>query len=322
MHNSQSGTMVVPTSVDSGNPQAALLNNNCTGCHTGVNAAADVGSTIPYVLTTSGVEYGSTGTEILSNTLAGGNFYWLTESAAKGHNVKTISNTNNKVPPGGSVSMNLTCAGSSGCHGDPAISNEAYSIRYAHHSDTSLSIDGSTIARSYRYLDGIVGIEDSDYEFRPDASNHNQYKGYRRTTDDTSTNTETTMSYLCSRCHVNFHSGAGDLGFSDDAAPFESPWLRHPTDFDLADASGSEYDSYNKVSGTAKAYSVISPVASTSVASVLPAVLSTAGDAIIMCLTCHRAHGTPNDAILRWDYKAWPGAAGYNGCEVCHTSKN
>ncbi|MCK4838726.1 MAG: hypothetical protein KAS94_07960, partial [Desulfobulbaceae bacterium] len=45
------------------------------------------------------------------------------------------------------------------------------------------------------------------------------------------------------------------------------------------------------------------------------------GTAIITCITCHRAHGSPYDYSLRWNYKAWPGATA-GGCYDCHTVKN
>ena len=49
--------------------------------------------------------------------------------------------------------------------------------------------------------------------------------------------------------------------------------------------------------------------------------------AIVMCLTCHRAHGSPNHASLRWNYRAWPGNDPFEGvpqggCQICHTSKS
>ena len=51
-----------------------------------------------------------------------------------------------------------------------------------------------------------------------------------------------------------------------------------------------------------------------------------AGDtgAIVMCLSCHRAHGSPENDLLRWDYSSIQAGTGTNdnGCFVCHTTKN
>jgi hypothetical protein len=46
------------------------------------------------------------------------------------------------------------------------------------------------------------------------------------------------------------------------------------------------------------------------------------GDAIITCITCHRAHGSPWDYTLRWNYQLWPGGPDEGGCYNCHAAKN
>ena len=70
MHNSQNNQTVT----DSGSPNQALLVSDCIGCHTGQNTGVN---TEPYVHDTSPPLYRTTGTEPDSNTLAGGNFYWV-----------------------------------------------------------------------------------------------------------------------------------------------------------------------------------------------------------------------------------------------------
>ena len=82
---------------------------------------------------------------------------------------------------------------------------------------------------------------------------------------------------------------------------------------------GGEYANYN---GDGSTYSVVAPLASVNVTAAISSGVLTGGDkAIVNCISCHRAHGTPNDAILRWDYKGWP-TAGYDGCSICHSTKN
>jgi predicted CXXCH cytochrome family protein len=320
MHASQGTDDMVYGTYGSSTRQPSLLRNNCTGCHAGTNTPTSLANDQPYVFTPSDVDYGSTGTT--GNTLAGGNFYWLTQGDTagfpKGHNIVGLvgpdTNHPSNTPPGGAAGEQLTCAGLTGCHGDRIIDNQVMSIRGAHHSDSTLSVDGSSVKRSYRWLDGIKGYEDTDYEYQPDRSTHNQYKGQDRTGDD-NTNTAT-MSHFCADCHGDFHFGASTAGVAN--ATFASPWIRHPTDYDMDLTAGTEYASFNKGIGV-KFYSVTVPLASTDVSS--PIANVGADSAIVMCLSCHRAHGSPYDSILRWDYKAWP-AGGYNGCVICHTTKD
>ncbi|MEJ2200991.1 MAG: cytochrome c3 family protein [Desulfuromonadaceae bacterium] len=172
------------------------------------------------------------------------------------------------------------------------------------------TIDGSTVVQSYRFLLGIVGLEDEDWEFTKDATDHNQYKGSADTVDGS------TISYLCCECHGQFHTAAGSNGESGAA-----PWLRHPTDYDMNGTLGTtEYLDYN----VDNSYSIEAPVASTDVSAVKSAVLAGAGDAIVTCVSCHRAHGSPYEDLLRWDYSTMIAGNGSNtdGCFVCHTTKD
>ena len=326
MHNSQGGAAVARVLNKDGwsmevtsTPNEALLNTNCIGCHQGNND----GGITPYVLYPSGPIYGNTGTESETTTLAGGNFYWVCNGQeATGHNVSgiTISDIRfGNTPPGGeALSGQLTCAGTNGCHGDRAISNETEAMLKSHHAnDMTKWKDGSTLANSFRFLYSVQGFEDQQYEYRPTYNRHNKYYGIDRTLE--TQNDDSTISSLCAKCHGDFHQGSGKIA----SGTFGSGvWLRHPTDFDMGSATTSdEYANYN--GGGADNYSVISPVGTTSkTEEVNRTVLATNGDAIVMCLSCHRAHGTPYQAILRWDYKAWPGPGGYNGCAVCHTTKD
>jgi predicted CXXCH cytochrome family protein len=331
MHNSQAGDLVTRNLIDGQygdriNPNRALLNTNCIGCHQGLNASGSL--TPPNVLDINGPNYGTTGTE--GNTLAGGSFYWVSHNAATGHNVSGVAPPDNRLgnlPPGQTVPLSgqLTCAGTTGCHGDRTVSGQIASMLTAHHNnDMTTWKDGSSLPASYRFLNGIQGLEDQQYEYLPGsglagAGHHNKYYGRDRIneTDDA----EGTISSVCAQCHGDFHNGSGNLAA---ASMGSGVWLRHPTDFDMAHTDvDSEYRLYGDSSGSGtNEYSVISPVATANMSDSLNSTVFTENDdAIVMCLSCHRAHGTPYDAILRWDYKAWPGD-GFNGCAVCHTSKD
>ncbi|MEA2083410.1 MAG: cytochrome c3 family protein [Thermodesulfobacteriota bacterium] len=317
IHNSQDGLKMAYNT----GPNPSLLRNDCIGCHTGTN----ITDSFPFVLDTLEPDYIPTGTEGTTNTLAGGNFYWGVSNDSMGHNVVGITTNEDQTlhltPPGGTaLGARLACAGQYGCHGDRSKSGQFEAMKNSHHyTKPLLWQDGSTIAKSYRFLDGIQGFGHTTYEYRPSQTSHNKYYGKDRSLE--TDNAAGTISSLCSQCHGDFHNGSGNVasgGFGGGV------WLRHPTDFDMGRASiSSEFDSYNGGSGTNNPYSVISPVATANTgASVNQTVYTSSDDAIVMCLSCHRPHGTPYSSLLRWNYKGWPGLGGYNGCAKCHTEKN
>lgn len=346
MHDSQGGSSDLG---DTNAQSKLLLYGTCVSCHTGTNTdtAGVLDNSIPYVYDDTAVDYGTANTGTDGNTLAGGNFYWVTTGDQYGHNVQGVAaaiDTTLTTPPGFNNAFNqngaiaagswattdwLTCAGTNGCHGthnDGAeVTDQFVAVAGGHHGDDS-TIDGTSVATSYRFLLGIVGLEDSDWEYQPIASAHNQYKAVDRTADTTAAANAnaSTISYLCAECHGDFHSGAANLG-TTQADGVGSPWIRHPTDFDLENASTSEYDAYNGGTGLNNAYSVVAPVGSADVSSVLSVVTpggAPADDAIVTCISCHRAHGTPYADLLRWDPDtAEAGTADTGGCLICHTTK-
>lgn len=342
MHNSQDGTSMMVDGT-SGPAPALVRAASCYGCHGDVdivNGSWDNFDTAPgRTPRINAQDYGDFGVD--GDTLAGGSFYWVDTNGmgqdAKGHNVVTVAGMDSKLgyqPPGWNAAFSangqinngaqtwtaqLTCAGVTGCHGDHTSTDDFTAVKGGHHGDDS-TLDGSSVAKSYRFLKGIIGLEDPDWEFQPTASKHNQYHGEARKAD-TATNTKT-ISYLCAECHGDFHSGAGNLGA--DGTIWGAPWLRHPTDLDMNDLPNTEYALYNED----KSYSVVAPVASTDVSVVKSSVLNGPGDAVVTCISCHRAHGSPYDDLLRWNYNETghemvaAGGAGNVGCFVCHTTKD
>ena len=316
MHNSQGGSSMAMTLESdfsgwaedtSANP--SLLVYSCIGCHTNIdNADTIVGSTpklFPMVFNVSE----PTGSSTATTPLAGGNFHYILDVGsgdAKGHNVADIKGedgTLGRIPPGGSqMSSQLRCAGQYGCHGDRSESAQIDAMKKTHHKDDSGGITGASAGLSYRFLDGMLGKEDGDWEQDDVNTSHNEYKG---STDFT---TASTMSYFCARCHGNFHSDAG--------TGTASPWLRHPTDAVLKNSG--EYTGYT-------AYSLTAPVARPD-PNIATAHIVTPGTDIIMCLSCHRTHASPYSKMMRWDYRGEGVGATLadtlTGCVVCHTSKN
>ncbi len=335
MHNSQGGVSM--SYLDSGEtpfsspnvivgddvaPNQALVRYGCVGCHTGTNS---LGGAVPFVFGPLTAEYGT-------NTLAGGDFRWVfdgLDGSTKGHNVIDLPGVpSDMAAPGGAMGAGLlTCAGLNGCHGDGS-DDQFVSIAGGHHGSggstlltdtTKIYTSGSTadMSDAFRMLSGIKGIEDDDWEYTANgtkiSADHNLYSGAHRSNENLITGT---ISALCAKCHGDFHNGTGSIGIG-------SAWLRHPIDFDMSTlAVSSEYDGYD-------AYSMEAPVAVSSMSSATDLTAidhlggrgAANGNAIVMCLSCHRAHGSPYGGILRWDYKNWPGT-GTNGCAICHTTKN
>ena len=305
MHASQAGTVTTP--------HDSLLNDTCLGCHTGINN----GVSTPYVYTTGAEE------------LAGGNFkYADIVNERNGHNPVELNNGVDAIlstPPGwksgfsanGQVgggspnwgTNNLSCSGIYGCHGKHI--DNGISGAHHNHPTTGAMTSAGTVGDSYRFLYGIKGYEDSDYEYQANGTNgqHNVYYGAARSAD-TATNTAT-MSYFCAECHGMFHSGASTEGVAD--ATFTSPWIRHPVDITMPIGTSGKayyYPSYN----------ITTPLASTDVTT-STVDMAVPNDRIVMCLSCHRAHASPYYAAMRWDYRG-SGSSWVNGCAYCHTDKN
>jgi len=236
--------------------------------------------------------------------LAGGNFYFLQESDRKGHNVHNIAEmdrTFKNIPPGydnttdnSTIGFNfqkpLTCSGANGCHGDRNIENPFEAIRGSHHAKDS-PLDGTTVAKSYRFLKGIKGYEDPDWNLNASPKEHNEYSA--------------DIDKICINCHGKFHR--------KENLRERSRWLRHPTGVPLP--KRGEYMNYTK-------YDPSVPVGRTKIAftsreEVVP------GEDTVICLSCHYAHAGPYDSLLRWDYDNIFAHEGQEkkGCLVCHTRK-
>lgn len=322
MHNSQNGA-----AMDSGGPNSYLLMNIsgvstdiCVGCHSSTVANETVknlgGSSVPIVFNT--VQPSS---PVADNMLAGGNFYWVSQDSASwdqyGHNVYGIvgADRNLSEAPGaldgcGVSECHTTLASSSNSRGKPGC--QGCHFRVMHH----VSDNATSSNTGYRFLWGhtfssgvytayVEGVEDSNWEDTKSSSDHNFYKGTTVATPAAGANrlaSTHTISAFCSGCHGLFHNDVGGPS---------SPWKRHPTDIALLETG--EYNSYNPVTS----YSPEVPVAWTD------PTMPVRSEAIVMCLSCHRPHGSDQPDMLRWDYTTMiAGGGGSGGCFTCHTTKN
>ena len=294
MHNSQGNTSVVPGELG---PQSGLLNNNCLGCHstTGSDPLAD---SKPRVKSTT------EGSFTNDNSLAGG-FFGATQSSSDNHssNQHDVGVGNKNLPAGYSGSWytggtsGLTCAGTNGCHGNEQLGKEddMQAIRGGHHNPTAyrmLFVNGST----------VTGIGAADFEKALIASpslddKHNIYNAKVG---------GPSISELCGKCHSAFHSDTGSAG----------AWKRHPTDVGIPTDWEIYSDFTNKWTNNPTAWKE-HPLGFSDISS------QTASNARVICVSCHRAHGTQYADNLRWDYQTEMEAGNGKtyGCLGCHNKQ-
>ena len=314
MHNSQDGLGMELYSGETG-PFPSLTRGSCVGCHTGV---VDGGVT-PFVNSVA----------VPTDILAGGNFYWVcqTGGSPKGHNVMglpgIIPDAILNEAPGNAYSCANSChmslaveqtslteygSGCEGCHLEPKH-------HAPHQGDDAVAMEANGY---FRFLashnptgSGVEGIEDNDWHYTNSATDHNEYLGYVGTHTAGNGGFATlgnTMTAYCTGCHGNFH-----LQQDGDAN-----WIRHPSDAVIPNSG--EYSVYTT-------YNPIAPPARPDLSGYTgPTGTVAPGTDLVMCLSCHRAHGGPYDDLLRWDYGEMVagGASGSpgTGCFVCHTLKD
>jgi len=302
---------------------------HCVNCHT--NTTGDtikiLGSfRVPVVYNT---------TKELASLLAGGNFYYAANYGdKKGHNIHGITNIDANfpgLPPGYDRSLDpsavgynknkpLSCAGSNGCHGDRNIENPFAAIMGAHHG-IDFPIDGTETARSYRYLritskvkgsevkdskvKGVVGLEHDNWGQNSTPSKHNEYS--------------LSMNRLCVSCHGNFHGRDKQM-----------TWFRHPVGVAIPNKGEFKgYITYNLDAPVGRkdvpeASNLDAPVGRKDVPEASGKAVRHGSD-VVVCLSCHMAHGSPYNSSLRWDFDiistggSKEGERG--GCFICHTKK-
>jgi len=293
-------------------PQSQLLITGCVGCHSSTTSSTIInfgGSKIPIVYNTVQP----------TTPLAGGNFYWVAQGGevndTKGHNVYGISGVDanlNKAPGGmpcltGGCHISLAASsdtGCKGCHTSTAHHDDSkpwYRFLLSDHSE-----DESHVLKTNVKPSGAPGEyisnEDPDWEYTKSATDHNYYQGQTGPFFSEGISYMHSITAFCYGCHRTFHVITNEF--------FTSPWLRHPIGILLPDSG--EYAGYDPVSN----YSTEAPVAWTNPAS------PSRATAVVMCLSCHRAHGSDQPDMLRWDYSTMiVGGGGTGGCFTCHTTK-
>jgi hypothetical protein len=203
---------------------------------------------------------------------------------------------------------------------------------------------GAQVGASYRFIAGLKGTGNADARWQNVSStSHNEYFGAPASpgTGCAACHVETTLLYngdgnkrmqldstlkvpnqgmsgFCITCHGQFHSSsleaetvAGRFNYNGTGGAF----LRHPSDYVIPSDTNKEYKDYT-------VFNVTAPVARQTLATAALGTVAPGSD-LVMCLSCHQAHATPYDGMLRFDYDAIIAGTttAKDGCLACHTTK-
>jgi hypothetical protein len=336
MHGSQGGE-----TLDISGPSATLLKGGCVGCH-----SSDASSTT-YSLDTSTVPVVNfTGAGAPAEYLSGGNFYWVAQSSggdAKGHNVFGISDQDDNILAAEGAPGDLSGCSPDSCHATLAVKDagelagplfaapggcQGCHLNVMHHTDDGTGTKYVGASPWYRFLSGhasggnsgVAGIEHSGWGAFNEASSgntggtdHNEYLGVPVSKTGTTSLANKSMTAFCSGCHGNFHVQQDSSG----------SWIRHPSDAVIPDegefySMSIEYDPRTPLARSATALGLLGDT---------PSGYVDIGTDMVMCLSCHRSHGSGYDDMLRWDYSGMIAGGGTGtltgkGCFYCHTDKD
>ena len=279
-------------------PLSALLLNDCLGCHTTTDGDPFVAG-YPYVQLATGADD--------SNCLAGGFFPTTMGMGNNDDNHHGIENMNepagfdsSETPWYTGTTDGLGCAGTNGCHGNETDLDDMAAISGGHHDPTAYRI-------LYVGTDGVIGSGAKDYEeliIRAPATTPVTIGDDQNVNIYSAGVNDPSISELCAKCHGDFHNENGTTGDCGSA----SPWIRHPTDvvipttWAIGDTGytpdGDDYK-HNPVGYDDATFDITNKKAT--------------------CLSCHRAHGTANNDLLRWAYSTQNAGSGEDyGCLGCH----
>jgi predicted CXXCH cytochrome family protein len=324
MHNSQNGITVASDANET------LLVDDCVGCH-----SAASGSTWKDETTGAPIVYNIVEPSFNDvKGLAGGNFYWVAQGDdTKGHNI--FSDNPDEALSGGAPGSYTSGCGTNSCHDNlhwPAdkpsgdlegrYGCQGCHLNVAHHANDGSSGEYKLVTTAaqgwYRFLSGhrggdgqgVEGGEDPDWQASATSSVHNEYLGKVDSTGSwgfSSGKLGHTTTAFCTGCHGMFHGEQT----SGDA------WIRHPSDAYLP--GDDQYGQYT-------VYDPIAPVARETLPATPGSTVTADGETdMVMCLSCHRPHGSEYPDLLRWDYDTMitgGGGADGTGCFVCHTNKD
>ncbi len=313
-------------------PYGQLLKSNCIGCHTATDNStwkSSIGA--PIVYNTGVPGYGDSQPDDKHIGLAAGNFYWTTEASAsgqsRGHSLAGIPYVDDTSTP-----SNQRSSCTANCHGQ--LSNKGCDSCHlpAHHkggASTTPIVDsedgyyrflGPLTSASAQHQWGVRGYEDPDWQ--EDSSGHNEYSGEEKTGGYFSINR------FCGGCHLVMEDldeyGGYNYKWSTACLILTTGWPHSLDSLPFPTPSGTDdkWDGYGSTPGP-DFYNLFFPIARKDIsAGAYPSgtiVYNT--NNVLSCLTCHRAHASPYDSMLRWDNtKAWADMAHEEGCKFCHNA--
>jgi hypothetical protein len=331
MHNSENGVSLGP--VGPSLLKGGDASSNCLHCH---EQPRDAGPTT-YHISTPGAEMPQ-GVPPKQLT-PGGDFGWLKKSYSwipadtqpitmltsdgdrHGHNIVAgdygyLPDNTRVVAPGGSYpAASLSCISCHDPHGkyrrnqDGSVSVGGKPIRSSGSFETSPAPDGKTSVGVYRMLGGSGYLPrniSSGFAFiswppaavAPLKANRAEDVSYTRVAYGAG------MSEWCKNCHTNIHNGLysfnhpapGALG-----APITDYYNRYMKKGDLSGAQATSYLSLVPFEvGTYNYQTLISIVTNTPTQGPNPS----QGTSAVTCLSCHRAHASGWDSMMRWNSKS------------------
>jgi hypothetical protein len=270
MHNSVNGAPVDPNSPN-GNPyllKDGTASDVCLSCHATSHGAQWSGTPL-----NPPVERGA------------GNFVFLEATNLQ-------DNTHGSPIPGAAGAHSIIAPSKNGVQ-DPRFTT-APGGTYPASAMSCTSCHNPHGNNHFRLLYGAGHVEAGNYTFTnpaptavgislngttgESATNHTAYQGG--------------MSAWCSNCHGAFHDGNGAL-------------LKHPSGVAMGASIAQTYNLYNGTNdqsggNAATSYTPVIPFEDPAMT-----ISSTAGPTAtsqVSCVTCHRAHGTSESSIGRWDF--------------------
>lgn len=318
------------------NPYGQLLKSDCIGCHTAIgNGSTGAVPGAPIVYNTIKPNYGNSH-DGYNVGLAGGNFYYLSSggvnpgtisSQRRGHSIPGIPHSDVTGWPDLGSGEPSSCSKNGNCHQYIAREDNTWGCKSCHlpahhkHGPIVDSEDGyyrflGPLPASGEHYWGVTGYEDSDWE--KDSSGHNEYSGEEKTG-------YFSINRFCNGCHVAIvdlsEYGGYHYRWSTACLILTTSYPHSLDSLPFPNPSGPDdkWDGYGSSPGP-DSYNRFFPIARKDITGAYPSdtiVYNT--NNVLSCLTCHRAHASPYNHMLRWDgTKAWADMANEEGCKFCH----
>ena len=227
-------------------------------------------------------------------------------------------------------------AGCKGCHmlphpdaGDADIGTE-YCFLTGHRDGATYGVTGIKDKRDQG------GNEPGDWQYSKNSSDHNEYRGIAGDAGKGLNDYPHTTTGYCTGCHGAFQAGylkadTTRTGQKDD----NDNWILHPSSWPIDPTIKNEFAYAFNAGGTGNGtYDPNVPVARLALNPTEPDSsldISNSGEVIfgkdmVICLSCHVAHGSQYPDMLRWDMEdmvvGTTGPGQGKGCFKCHTDKD